>query len=63
MKTRISIVIILPLAAVSVTGSEWIEDPSLQPTVKDDIHCGERTRLLADFNADGIQDMAISVDC
>lgn len=62
MRTRISIIAILLLTAIAVGGADWIKDPSLHPIVKDDIRNGERVRLLADFNADGIQDMALSVD-
>jgi hypothetical protein len=62
MRTKILILAILMLSAIAVGGAEWIEDPSLQPIVEDRIHSGERVRLLADFNADGIQDMALSVD-
>ncbi len=50
---------LLPLGAV---GSGWISDPSTTAIRKDDLHCGERFRMLADFNADGIQDMALSSD-
>lgn len=41
---------------------EWIDDPSATPIPKYDWSSGERYRLLADFNADGVQDMALSYD-
>ena len=43
-------------------GSEWSDDPSIKAIAKDGIYSGERFRMLADFNADGIQDMALSCD-
>ncbi|MBN1423450.1 hypothetical protein JXA88_02735 [Candidatus Fermentibacteria bacterium] len=53
---------IIGLAAVIATGFEWSDDPSIRAVAKDDIHSGERFRMLADFNSDGIQDMALSCD-
>ncbi len=61
MKTKIAIVINM-FAAVIAVGSEWIDDPSTKAITKDDIHSGERFKMLADFNANGIQDMALSCD-
>jgi hypothetical protein len=38
------------------------EDPSLKPITKVEGRSGERIRISADFNGDGIKDMALSSD-
>jgi hypothetical protein len=61
MKTIIGSALFLLLPSISI-GTEWVSDPSTKALQKDEIRSGERFRLLADFNADGIQDMALSFD-
>ena len=48
------------LATTANGKPEWIDDPSHLPTGKYDENLPLRVRLLADFNADGIQDLALS---
>ncbi len=48
--------------ALSASDSDWIANPSQEALAKDDSLSGERVRFLADFNADGILDMALSCD-
>lgn len=55
------LVLMMLLTPLAPPKSNWIEDPSSQPLSKEDGR-GERFRLLADFNADGIQDIALSDD-
>lgn len=43
-------------------GAAWIADPSQEPLQKFDRRSGERVRILADFNGNGIIDMALSCD-
>ena len=43
-------------------GSDLISDPSRVPIIKTDRLSGERFRVLADFNMDGLTDMALSDD-
>jgi len=54
--------VIFAPSTVSVIEDEWIDDPSLVPLAKEDIfYCGERYRVVGDFNGDGIDDMALSL--
>ncbi len=48
---------LLPLACLA---GEWIEDPSAVPLLHDEGQSAERYRILADFNGNGIMDMALS---
>ncbi len=54
--------ILLALLPLQPPEAEWIADPSVYPLQKETLRSGERYRLLADFNGDGIQDMALSYD-
>jgi hypothetical protein len=55
-------IIVMALLTSCATRYEWITDPSQDTLYKDELHSGEHFRILADFNADGIQDMALSYD-
>ena len=49
---------------VFLTLSSWVlaDDPSSKPIPKHEGRSGERYRIIGDFNADGIEDMALSID-
>ncbi len=55
-------VLLVAMLGLSARASEWIPDPSMVPSPRGPLHCGERFRLIADFNGDGIPDLALSSD-
>lgn len=54
-------IITICLLSLACWSGEWIEDPSAIPLLDEDGQNAERYRILADFNGDGIMDMAVSV--
>ncbi|MHC4099033.1 MAG: hypothetical protein ACYSWZ_10465 [Planctomycetota bacterium] len=55
-------IIFMAFLTSCATRYEWNADPSQDTLFMDELHSGERFRILADFNDDGIQDMALSFD-
>jgi len=49
-------------AAAAPGGHTWISDPSAKPLPRQEFPPQRRFRILADFNGDGIEDMALSTD-
>jgi len=47
---------------VTLTEADVHENPSEIPLIRDDGTYAERFRVLGDFNCDGIEDMALSID-
>lgn len=59
MKKLIFFILLLIVCSLAFAESN---DPSLIPLPKIEVMSGERYRILGDFNCDGIEDMALSVD-
>ena len=63
---KITMILLLVLFAdVSMAAKPWIDDPSANPLRKaegETWRSSERYRILADFNGDGIEDLALSYD-
>lgn len=61
-KRKMSIVTLTSAIILNTHANSWISDPSKKIPNQTPYHQGERYRIVADFNADGIQDMALSFD-